>query len=180
MERTKFSKEFQAIVVDNYGGFPMKVTFLGDRWWVTSPNEVLQPLDDYLGGDDNDFTYLCEAGSKVGALALASMLGKALEDSGQDIRLAMRQRVESLKRVGVELDYEGDTLSLEQRVFSNKSTFRQGKFSVWCYVTDDCYDPLFDVDGFDTQADAESWADCLFEFLREIGIDFNLTKVVRE
>lgn len=174
-------RDFQAIVYDDFSGFPLKVTFLDGRWWVTTTGATLQPLEDYYGDDDVEFTYLCEAGGRVDALALACMLGKAMEEPEDNVSKCLSRRLKELKRVGVELDIDkDDPLSLELRVFPNKSTFRQGKFSVWCYVTDDCYDPLFDIDGFDTQADAESWADCFFEFLREIGIDFNLTKVVRE
>ena len=180
MVKVKFSRESQAIVYDNFSGFPLKVTFLDGRWWVTTTGATLQPLEDYYGDDDVMFTYLCEAGGRVDALALACMLGKTMENPEDNVSKCLARRLKELKRVGVELDIvEGDPLSLELRVFSNKGTRRGGNYSAWCYATGECYEKLFDIDEFDSQADAESWADCYFEFLREIGIDFNVTKVVR-
>ena len=173
-------RDSQAVVYDNFSGFPLKVTFLDGRWWVTTTGKTLQPLEDYYGDDDFEFIYLCEAGGRVDALALACMLGKAMENPEDNVSKCLARRLKELKRVGVELDIvEGDPLSLELRVFSNKGTRRGGNYSAWCYATEECYEKLFDIDEFDSQADAESWADCYFEFLREIGIDFNVTKVVR-
>lgn len=169
-------RDNQAVVYDNYSGFPLKVTFLDGRWWVTTTGETLQPLDDYFGDGDIEFSYLCEAGGRVDALALACMVGKAMDFPENMVSKCLARRLKELERLGVELDFEGDKLSLELRVFNNKNTFRQGNYSVWCYATDDDFKPLFDADGFDTQAEAEQWADYYFVFLGELGVDFTVTK----
>ena len=178
MENEFFSKGLQAVVYDNFDGFPLKVTFLGDRWWVTSTGETLQPLEDYYGDDNVEYIYLCEAGGRVDALALACMFGKAMEYPEENVSKCLARRLKALERLGVELDIvKDDPLSLELRVFSNKGTYRRGNYSVWCYATDGCYERLFDADEFDTQAEAEQWADYYFVFLGELGIDFTVTKV---
>ena len=169
-------RENQAVVYDDYAGFPYRVSFLGDRWWVTTPGEMLQPLNDLLD-DDISYNYLCEAGGKVGALALAKMLGKAVEEPEIDVCEVMRQRVENLKRLGVNIDVNDEHLTLELRVFKNpEKSCRKGKFSVWCHATDCFYDMLFDIDGFSSEDEAEEWVSYYFDFLRGIGVDFIVTK----
>ena len=166
----------QAIVYDDFSGFPLQVSFLGGQWWVTTPGEMLQPLNDLLD-DDISYNYLCEAGGKVGALALAKMLGKAVEEPEIDVCKAMRQRVENLKRLGVYIDVNDEHLTLELRVFKNpEKSCRKGKFSVWCHATVCFYDVLFDIDGFSSEGDAEEWVGYYFDFLRDLGIDFIVTK----
>ena len=168
--------ENQAIVYDDFWGFPLQVSFLGDQWWVTTPGEMLQPLNDLLDADIS-YNYLCEAGGKVGALALAKMLGKAVEEPEIDVCKAMRQRVENLKRLGVYIDVNDEHLTLELRVFKNpEKSCRKGEFSVWCHATDCFYDMLFDIDGFSSEDEAEEWASYYFDFLRGIGVDFTVTK----
>ena len=71
--------ENQAVVYDDYAGFPYRVSFLGDCWWVTTPGEPLQPLSELLD-DDISFNFLCGGDGKVGVLPLAMMLGKALTE----------------------------------------------------------------------------------------------------
>lgn len=168
------SKEFSAVVYDDFSGFPLLVTFLGERWWVTSPGEHLQPLDDFLG-DDSEYIFLCEAGGKVGALALAKMLGQALEFPEDDVMEVLHRRVTDLKRLDVTLDVKDESLLLELEVFEHgKDSHRQGKFSVWCYARSNCYEQLFDIDAFDTKQEAEDWAMCYFEFLQDLGIEFTV------
>ena len=166
---------FQAVVYDDFNGQPLKVTFLDDRWWVTTAGEKLQPLTLYFEGDDTDIKFLCEAGGTVGALALAKMLGKAAEEPEDKLDIVLRNRMECLKRLGVTLDPKDEQLTLELLVFSNeKSRGRRGKFSMWCHVHDDFCEMLFDIDLFDTKQDAEEWARCYFDFLEKIGIDFTI------
>lgn len=166
--------ENQAVVYDDYAGFPYRVSFLGDRWWVTTPGEPLQLLNDLLD-DDISYNYLCEAGGKVGALALAKMLGKAVEEPEIDVCKAMRQRVENLKRLGVNIDVNDEHLTLELRVFKHsRDSRRRGEYSVWCHERDCFCNMLFDVDGFDSREQAKEWPDYYFGFLGELGIDFNV------
>ena len=86
-------KKQQLVVYDNYSGNPILVTFLGNRWWVVTPGEMLQPLEECFGGDDISFFMLCEAGGTVGALALAKMLGHALENPEDEVCNVMHWRV---------------------------------------------------------------------------------------
>ena len=72
----KYVENFKAIVYDDFAAHPLKVTFLGNRWWVTTPGEPLQPLDKVFGDKTIGFCFLCEAGGRVGALALAKLLGE--------------------------------------------------------------------------------------------------------
>ena len=41
-------KVFQAVVYDNFSGCPIVVAFLGNRWWVVTPGEKVQPLEEYF------------------------------------------------------------------------------------------------------------------------------------
>lgn len=169
------NREFQAVVYEEYSGWALRVTFLGDKWWVTTQGEALQPLEDYFGGEPTEYTFLCEAGGKVGALALAQMLGKSLELPECDVDVVLRRRCESLRRLGVTLDVEDEALTLELRVFENpKDSYRKGKISVWCYAVGNCNEELFDVDGFESKKDAEEWATCYFDFLERLGMKFTI------
>ena len=168
--------ENKVIVYDDFSGFPLQVSFLGSQWWVTTPGEMLQPLNEYIG-EGISYNYLCEAGGKVGALALAKMLGKTLDEPEIDVRRTMRQRVEDLKRLGVTIDVNDERLTLELRVFKHgKDSLRQGKYSVWCHERDCFCNMLFDIDGFDSRENAKEWADYYFKFLGELGIDFKLSE----
>lgn len=166
---------FQAVGYNDFDGHLLKVTFLGDQWWVTTPGMKLQPLDSYFEGEDIDFRFLCEAGETVGALALAKMLGKAAEEPEDKLETVLRNRVESLRRLGVTIDPKDEPLTLELLVFSNeKSRNRRGKFSMWCHVHDDFCEMMFDIDSFECKADGEDYARCYFDFLEKMGIDFTI------
>ncbi len=170
--RYAHARNLQAIVYDGFAGVPLKVTFLNDRWWVTSPGEPLVPLEDYFGGEDIGFMFLCNAEDKVGALALAKMLGKALANPEDVVSKVLRQRVEQLKRLGATLDVKDEPLVLELEVFANKGkSSRQGKYSMWCHLEGYFCEGLFDIDAFDSMQDAEQWAGYYFDFLRELGIE---------
>ena len=106
-------KKDKIIVYDDFSGSPLSVTFLGNRWWVTTPGVKLQPLEDHFEGGGINFYYLTEAGGRVGALALARMLAKTLENPEDAVDVCLRKRVDSLKRMGVTLDVKDEQLTLE-------------------------------------------------------------------
>ena len=166
---------FQAIVYSSFAGTPLKTTFLDGRWWVTTPGEKLQLLENYFEGEDIGFNFLCEADGKVGALALTKMLGKALEEPEEEVDKVLRNRVSDLKRLGVELDVKDEALMLELQVVPNEGkTRRQGKYSVWCHLADNFCEMLFDIDAFETKKDAEEWSRYLFDYLEELGVKFTI------
>ena len=176
MKKESFSNENQAVVYDDFAGFPYRVSFLGDRWWVTTPGEPLQPLNDLLD-DDIGFHFLCGADGRVGAMALAKMLGKALAGPEDEVERVMRQRVRNLKQLGVWLDVNDERLTLELQVFTHsKASRRRGKYSVWCHETDCFCNMLFDVDGFESRETAKQWSYYYYEYLGELGIDFIVTE----
>ena len=165
----------QFVVFDNYAGSPLKITFIGGRWWVTTSGKRLQPLEKYAGAEDIGFCYLCKAGGKVGSLALAKMLGKALENPEDRVDEVLRQRVKSLKRLGVTLDVKDEPLLLEMDVIANEgSPVRSGKYSVICHLHGNYFETIFDIDAFESKVDAEMWASYFFEVLEDIGIEFKI------
>ena len=166
---------YQAVVYDDFSGFPLSVSFLGNRWWVTSPSMKLQPLEDYFEGEDIGFDYLCEAGGTVGALALARMLGLALTNPEDRVDECMRNRVAALKRLGVTLDVKDEALALELEVYSNEgSRTRQGDYSVKCHLAGNYFEQLFDIDAFDSKKGAEEWAGYFFDILEELSVSFTV------
>ena len=165
----------QLVVYDNYYGNPILVTFLGNRWWVVTPGEMLQPLEECFGGDDISFFMLCEAGGTVGALALAKMLGHALENPEDEVCNVMHWRVAELNRLGVTFDLMDEPLLLELDVFPNEHySRREGKFTMTCYAQGACNVCLFNIDGFDLKVDAEGRARFYFDYLSHLGIRFTL------
>lgn len=168
-------RENQAIVYDDYAGFPVKVTSLDDRWWVTTPGEPLVPLDKYIDGEDAGYIFLCGPDGRVGALALAKLLGKALTNPEDKVDEVLHWRVAQLYRLGVEFDLTDEPLLLELDVFANgQNSRREGKYSVICYAKGACNECLFNMDGFDTKEDAEERAMYFFEFLERIGIRYTI------
>lgn len=164
----------QIVVYDNFGGTPIQVSFLGGKWWVTSPNERLVPLDKYIPGDEYGYSFACEGHGTVGAMTLAKLLGRALEQPELDIDETLRHRVADLRRLGVTLDVKDETLKLEYRVFSNEGTQRQGKYSVLCDMEGNPFVTFFDIDGFDEADVAELWANTYFDYLKELGINYTI------
>lgn len=172
---SRVSKNFQCIVCDDFGGFPVKVTYLNGCWWVTTPGSTLQPLKDYAGNMELQFVYLTEAGGKVGALALTKMLCRALENPECEVYKVLRNRVSDLKRLGVELDVKDEELQLELEVFNNEGKpARQGNYSVTCHLADNDSEWVFDIDAFDSKRDAEQWACYFFDYLEELGVRFTI------
>ena len=169
------SQSKSIVVYDSFSGIPLRVTFLGNRWWVTSPREKLQPLEKYFDCEDISFCYLCEAGGTVGALALARMLGHALENPEDDVSDVMHWRVAELNRLGVSFDLCDEPLLLELDVLPNgQNSRREGKFSVMCYAKGACNECLFNIDGFDSKKDAEGRAMFYFDFLDYVGIRYTI------
>ena len=179
LKNTRYAYEgnFQAIVYNDFSGAPLKVTNLDGRWWVTTPGERLQPLEEYFEGYDIGFNYLCDANSKVGALALVKMLGKALEEPEDKVDEVLRNRVKDLKRWGIELNVKDEALTLKLQVFPNEGkTRRQGKYSVWCHLAGNICEQVFDIDAFDSKKDAEEWAGYLFDYLEELGVKLTIVQ----
>ncbi len=171
----KTEKNMQFVVYDNYSGTPILTTFLGNCWWITTPGLKLQPLEECFGGDDISFFMLCEAGGTVGALALAKMLGHALENPEDEVCNVMHWRVAELNRLGVTFDLMDEPLLLELDVFPNgQNSCREGKFTVMCYAKGACNECLFNIDGFDSKKDAEEWAMYYFDFLEHLGICYSI------
>ena len=163
------------IVFDDFSGFPLKVSFIGNRWWITTSGEKLQPLEDYMDADDIGFCYLCEANGKVGALAVAKMLGKALTNPEVEVDKVLRQRVISLKRLGVTFDVKDESLLLEMDTISNENCpARHGNYSVICHLHGNYFETVFDVDAFESKHDAEEWVSYYFDMLENIGIEFKI------
>lgn len=168
-------QSFQTIVYDDFAGGPLKVTFLDGGWWVTTPGQKLQPLEDYFEGEDIGFIYLTEAGGKVGALALTKMLGQALTNPEDKVDLVLRNRVRDLMRLGVTLDVEDEPLVLELDVIPNEGKpAREGEYSVRCHLAGNFCEQIFDIDAFDSRKDAEEWAFRYFEFLQDLGIKISI------
>lgn len=173
--RNAYTRENEAIVYDDYAGFPVKVTSLDDRWWVTTPGEPLVPLDKYIDGEDAGYIFLCGPDGRVGALALAKLLGKALTNPEDKVDEVLRQRIKSLQRLGAKLDVKDEPLTVLLEVFANKpNSLRQGKYSMWCHLAGNFCEMLFDIDSFETKKDAEEWAAIYFDLLEELGIDFSI------
>ena len=173
-QTVKCGSVYKAVVYDNFAGCPIVVAFLGNRWWVVTPGEKVQPLDDYFDGEPISFCFLCEAGGKVGALALAKMLGVALENPEDRVDEVLRQRVKSLERLGVTLDVRDEPLLLEMEAFSNDGRPARGNYSMMCHLHGNCFERIFDVDAFESKHDAEEWVGYYFGALESLGIEFKI------
>ena len=176
-QTVKCGSVYKAVVYDNFAGCPIVVAFLGNRWWVVTPGEKVQPLEEYIDDEDISFCFLCEAGGKVGALALARMLGLALANPEDRVDEVLRQRVKSLERLGVTLDLKDEPLLLEMDTFSNDDKpARQGNYSVMCHLHGNYFERIFDIDGFESKNVAEEWAGFYFDTLESLGIEFEIIK----
>ena len=165
----------RCVVYDNFGGVPLIVSYVGNQWWVTTPGEKFQPLAEYIDYEGDGFCYLCEVGDKVGALALAKMLGKALENPEDKVDEALLNRVENLKRLGVKLDVKDEPLLLELDTIANEDfSIRQGNYSIICHLHSNYCEMLFDIDAFDSKRDAEEWVGYYFDTLEKLGVEFKI------
>ena len=173
--KTKKIENLKAIVYDDYMGVPYVVTIVGNQPWVTTPGEPFLPLKEFSDSEGIGFCYLCEAGGKVGALALAKMQGKSLANPEDAVDVVLRQRVKSLKRLGVTLDVKDEPLTLELEILAHdERSYRQGKYSAICHLHDNYFEMLFDIDAFDSKSDAEDWAGYYFDMLESLGIEFRI------
>lgn len=169
------NREHKAIVYDDYMGVPYAVTIVGNQWWVTTPGEPLLPLKEFTEAEGIGFCYLCEEGGKVGALALAKMLGKALENPEDSVDKVLRQRVERLKRLGVDFDLKDEPLTMELEILvHDELSYCQGNYSAICHLHSNYFDMLFDIDAFESKHDAEEWVSHYFDMLENIGIEFRI------
>lgn len=172
---TRCGNEFRAVIYDSYMAVPYVVTFLGNRWWMTTPCEKFQPLSDFTDSECIGFNYLCKVGDKVGALALSKMLGLALENPEDQVDEVLRQRVKSLKRLGVALDVKDEPLTLELDINPiAEGSIRQGKYAAICHLHDNYFEMLFNIDAFETKHDAEEWVGYYFDMLEKLGIEFRI------
>ena len=168
---------YKAVVYDRFAGVPLQVAFLGNKWWVVTPGEKVQPLDDYFNGEPISFCFLCEAGGKVGALALAKMLGKALENPEAEVDEVLRQRVKSLERLGVTLDVKDEPLELEMEIIPNENrSGREGNYSAVCHMHGNYFERFFDIDAFESKHDALEWTSYYFDELENVGIELEIIK----
>ena len=174
---TRCGNEFRAVIYDSYMAVPYVVTFLGNRWWMTTPCEKFQPLSDFTDSECIGFNYLCKVGDKVGALALAKMLGVALENPEDKVDEVLLHRVESLKRLGVTLDVKDEPLTLELEIIPNpEGGFRHGKYSAVCHLHGNFSEQLYDIDAFDCKENAEEWVGYYFDTLEKLGIEFRIVQ----
>ena len=174
-KQTQKNVAYKAIVYDDFMGVLYAASFLGNRWWLTTSNEKLQPLEEFFDKDDIRFRYLCEAEGTVGALALAKMLGVALENPEIEVDKVLRQRVECLKRLGVMFDVKDEPLVLELEIISNESySLRHGKYSAICHLHGNFFEKVFDIDAFECKENAEEWVSYYFDTLEKLGIEFKI------
>lgn len=174
IEQTK-NREPKVVVYDDFDGIPYVVTFFGNQPWVTTPGEQFLPLKEFTEAEGIGFCYLCEAEGTVGALPLAKMLGKALQNPEDHVDKVLRQRVENLRRLGVTFDAKDEPLVLELEILTHdERSYRQGKYSAICHLHDNYFDMLFDIDAFDSKHDAEEWAGYYFDALENLGIEFRI------
>ena len=125
--------------------------------------------------EDISFSFLCEADGKVGTLALAKMLGKALDNPEDRVDEVLRQRVKSLERLGITLDVKDEPLLLEMETISNENCpARHGNYSVICHLHGNYFETVFDVDAFESKHDAEEWVSYYFDTLENVGIEFKI------
>ena len=151
------NNNYKAVVYDRFAGIPLLVVFLGNKWWVVTPGEQVQPLDNYFGNEP------------------IGMLGKALENPEDNVDEVMRYRVDCLKRLGVTLDVKDDPLLLELETVTNDDRPAcQSNYSVICHLHSSHFERLFDIDGFDTKHDAEEWTSYYFDLLKDLGVEFKI------
>ena len=104
------------------------------------------------------------------AITLAKMLGKALEHPFDTIDVELPNRLKALKRLGVCGNWKDEALDFEWELLHNKDyPKRQGKYSIRCWLKYS-HERVFDIDAFDDEKEAKSWAKFYFDFLRDLGI----------
>ena len=158
------------IVYGKCSGVATTATFLGNQWWVTSKDEKLEPLYEDSPYDKSDYRYLCEKDELILVKDLAGMMGCALECGETDIKEVLKSRFKDINAMGVKFQAVPQVLNLKVRVFSNKGTQRQGKYSVWCDDADSTWMRLFDLDAFEDAKTALHWSRVYIDFFMKHGV----------
>ena len=161
--------EHQIIVYSKNGGYAVVASFLGNQWWITSKDEKLEPLYDNSPYAESDYRYLGEMENLLQMRDLAGMMGCALEMPEENIKTVLSNRLKDLNMMGVKFFSSAQYLNLDVRVFSNKGTKREGKYSVICSDLD-TQRTLFDIDHFDDAKEALSWFNVYKEFFLKHGV----------
>lgn len=171
----------QIIVYEDFAGYPYQASFYGNQWWVTTPGEILQPLPKLFGKENIDICFACYQGGTVDAITLAKMLGRALEHPFDTIDVELPNRVIALKRLGVCGNWKDEALDFEWELLDNKdNSKRQGKFSIRCWFKYS-HERVFDIDAFDDEKEAKSWAKTYFDFLRyNVGIEVHVDRKMKK
>lgn len=167
----------QVIIYDDYSALPMRLTFFGDKWWITTAGVPLQTVDEYFDDDRSDMVFLCKANEKPGALAITKMLAKAVENAECAIDNVMEHRMKCLERLGVQPDVKDEKLELVEEIITHRpDSHRSGKYSLWIHAGDSFDKWLLDCEGFDSKTDAQLHAAIFLTFLESIGISYSLER----
>lgn len=167
----------QVIIYSKYSAMPMRLTFLGGEWWITTPSVPLQKVDEYFDPDEAECVFLCKVGEKPGALAITKMLAKAVENAECAIDNVMEHRMKRLERLGVQLDVKDEKLELVEEIITHRpDSHRSGKYSLWIHAGDSFDKWLLDCEGFDSKTDAQLHAAIFLTFLESIGISYSLER----
>ena len=170
----------QIIVYEDFAGYPYQASFYGNQWWVTTPGEILQPLPKLFGKENIDICFACHQGGTVDVITLAKMLGRALEHPFDTIDVELNNRLKALKRLGVCGNWEKEVLWFEWKLLDNKDyPKRQGKYSIRCWFKYS-HARVFDIDAFDDEKEAKSWAKFYFDFLRDVGIKVYVNRKMKK
>lgn len=160
------------IVYSKEEGFPCVITFLGNKWWLTSRNDILEPILEDKPHVVSDYRYLCEADETIQMKDLASMMGCVMEGAEIDVKGTLEVRMKELNNLGVKILTSPQCMNLHMRLLSTKGTKRSGEFSLFCY-NDDTECGVFDMDGFCDAQDAIHCAQIFIEFFQNHGVRCN-------
>ena len=158
------------IVYGKCSGVATTATFLGNQWWVTAKDERLEPLYSGEPYDQSDYRYLCEKDELILVKDLAGMMGCAMMCGDDDLKEVLKSRFKDVNALGVKFQAVPQVLNLKVRVFCNKGTQRQGKYSVWCDDADSTWMRLFDLDGFAKPDEAWDCAKTYIDFFMKHGV----------
>ena len=158
------------IVYNKISGVAATVTFLGNQWWLTTKDEMLEPLEVTFCYDDG-YRYLCEAGDTIQMKDLALMMGCALEYAEDEIHKVLHSRLVTLRAQDVKFEAVPQELHLKVHLFSNKGTGRRGNFSIVCEKTPGEAQRLFDLANFDDVETALYWVQVYCRIFTRHGVD---------
>ncbi len=171
------------IVYNKVSGVVATATFLGNQWWLTTKNEVLEPLEDSTYYYDG-YRYLCDAGDVIQMKDLALMLGCALENAEDEIHKVLQSRLLTLRAQDVKFEAVPQELHLKLHLFSNDGTQRGGNFSITCEKSEGVAQGLFDLDSFDDAETALYWAQAYCRIFTRNGVNVKVrvfcTEAIKE